>query len=240
MLLKTKGIILRAIKYSETSIITDIYTEKKGLRSYIVSGVRTKNARIKAGLLQLMSIVDLVVYHRDDKDLTRIKEIKSAYVYQSVPFDIVKGALGLFLTEVAQKTIKEQEENLPLFEFLVSYFQFLDQTKNSVSNLHLLFLVELSTFLGFMPNYVEGKTNFFDLKEGTFVNWEPNHLHYLDKELSQKLLELMTISKEEIHTISLNKTQRKTLLTKLLDFYTYHIENLSPIQAHLVLEEVLG
>ena len=81
MLIKTRGIVFKSIKYSETSLIVDIYTEEKGLRKYLISGVRSKKAKTSAGLFQVMSLVDLVAYHRDDKDLTRIKAIKHNYVY---------------------------------------------------------------------------------------------------------------------------------------------------------------
>ena len=121
MLIKTRGIIFRAVKYSETSIIADIYTEEKGLRSYIISGVRSKKAKVKASVLQVMTLVDMVAYHRDNKELNRIKEIKAAYVYRSIPFDIVKGAVGLFMIELARKTIKEAEENPGLFNFLFNW-----------------------------------------------------------------------------------------------------------------------
>ena len=152
MLIKTRGIIFRSIKYSETSIITDIYTEEKGLRSFIISGVRSKKAKVSASLLQVMTLVDLVAYFREDKDLHRIKEINVEYVYISLPFDIVKGAVGLFMVELARKTIKESEENHKLFTFLFEAFRLLDTTENPVSNFHLSFMVELSGFLGFMPS----------------------------------------------------------------------------------------
>ncbi|MEM6967074.1 MAG: DNA repair protein RecO [Bacteroidota bacterium] len=122
MLIKTRGIIFRSIKYSETSIISDIFTEQKGLRTYIISGVRKKNARVSASLLQVMSLVDLVVYHRDDKDMTRIKEIKAAHIYQSLPFDIVKSSVGQFMLELTRKAIREPEENEPLFNFVFQSF----------------------------------------------------------------------------------------------------------------------
>ena len=93
MLIKTQGIIFHTKKYSESSLIVDIYTQEKGLRSYIISGVRSKKSKVSASLVQIMSLVDLVVYHRDDRDLTRIKEIKPAHVYQSLPFDVRKSAL---------------------------------------------------------------------------------------------------------------------------------------------------
>ena len=118
MLIKTRGIIFKAIKYSETSLIVDIYTEEKGLRKYIISGVRSKKGQGKASLLQVMSMVDLVVYEREDKELNRIKEIKAGHVFQGIPFDLSKGVIGLFMAELARKTIKEATSNPELFQFL--------------------------------------------------------------------------------------------------------------------------
>ena len=54
-----------------------------------------------------MSLVNLVVYHRDDRDLTRIKEVKASHVYQNLPFDVRKSAVGQFMIEIARKTIRE-------------------------------------------------------------------------------------------------------------------------------------
>lgn len=240
MIIKTRGIVLRSMKYSETSIIVDVYTEEKGLRSYIVSGVRTKNAKIKSGHLQLMSILDLVVYHRDDKDLTRTKEIKSAHVYQSIPFDVVKGAVGLFMTELAQKTIKEQEENPALFRFLFDSFVHLDSTPHPVANLHLHFLLELSVFLGFMPGEADNpETSYFDMQEGNFVEYEPIHAYFMSRELSDLVAQLLKSNREACHTIKMNKIERRQLLKHLLDFFKLHIDDFPTINAHLILEEVL-
>jgi len=240
MLIKTRGIIFRAVKYSETSIIADIYTEEKGLRSYIISGVRSKRARVKASLLQVMTLIDMVAYHREDKELTRIKEIKAAHVYSSTPFDITKGAVGLFMVEVARKSIQESEENLPLFNFLFESFEYLDQTTESVANIHLCFLLQLSVFLGFMPggNYSQ-KTPFFDLKEGYFVQELSDHLHFLKEEQSQILSQLMQTDLKTCHQVKMTRQQRKDLLHELVTYYRLHIENFPTINAHQILEEVL-
>ena len=117
MLIKTRGIVFKSLKYSESSLILDVYTEAKGLKKYLVSGVRKKNAKTSAGLLQLMSLVDLVAYQREDKDLTRIKEVKPAYVYQDLPFNIIKGAIGLYMLEVAQKRSENQKKTLRFSNF---------------------------------------------------------------------------------------------------------------------------
>src|SRR6185312_8583119 len=76
MLHKTKGIVLRTVKYAETSIIVSIFTEMFGLQSYLVNGVRTNSRKgsSKTGFFQPAAILDLVVYHHEPKNLERIKE----------------------------------------------------------------------------------------------------------------------------------------------------------------------
>ena len=83
---KTKGIVLRTVKYGDTSLIVTIFTELFGLQSYIVSGVRTstKKGTGKANLFQPTAILDLVVYHNELKHLNRIKEFKWHYLYQHI------------------------------------------------------------------------------------------------------------------------------------------------------------
>lgn len=241
MLIKTKGIIFKAIKYSETSLIVDIYTEEKGLRKYIISGVRSKKGKAKASLLQVMSLVELVAYGREDRDLNRIKEIQAAHVFQSVPFRLQKGAIGLFMAEVARKTIKEAAPNKDLFEFLWNSFIFLDETEDSIANIHLQFLIDLSAFLGFIPGgmYCE-ETPLFDLQEGVFTHKVPPHPHYLEEIYSQLVYQLIETRLHNCHQISLTRQQRQHLIGHLLDYYRLHMENFPTIHSHQILQEVLG
>ncbi|MFK8104202.1 MAG: DNA repair protein RecO [Saprospiraceae bacterium] len=240
MVIKTRGIILKTMKYSETSVITDIYTEEKGLQTYIISGVRSKKAKVNASLLQIMSLVEMVAYYRENKSLNRTKEIKAALVYSSIPFDIRKSAVGLFIAEIAQKTIQEAEENKRLFQFLFDIFEHLDQCTDSVANLPIYFMVGFSSFLGFLPGGNYDRNTVFDLREGIFVPSSRDHLHCLPENLSGHLNEFLQSSLGEYHKINLTKTVRKDLLRELLKFYRFHIDSFPEINAHLILKEVLG
>jgi len=176
MLIKTRGIIFKAIKYSETSLIMDIYTEEKGLQKYIISGVRNKRSKVKTGLLQPATLVDMVAYFRDNKPMNRIKEIKAAQIYQSIPFDLMKGTISLFMIELAQKTIKEEESNPDLFNFLFSQFATLDNLEKINPNFHLSFMLDLSGYLGFFPGGAWSETTpWLNMKDGNFVKDEPLH-----------------------------------------------------------------
>lgn len=240
MLIKTRGIVLRSFKYAESSIIAEIYTEQKGLKKYIVSGVRGKKSKVAPSLLQVMSIVDLVAYDKEGKDLNRIKEIRAAYIFQSLPFKVAKGAIGLFVTEVAQKVLKQSEQNEPLFDFLYSFYTFLDQTQTPIANLHLWFLTHLTNYLGFYPGGEHSSaTPFFDLKEGVFVRIPP--LRYALEERNGFLLEqLLSCKLETAATISLNRKGRNEMLEHLLHYYQLHLDNFSSVNAHKILKEVFG
>jgi DNA repair protein RecO (recombination protein O) len=239
MIIKTNGIILRAVKYSETSIIADIYTREKGLRSYIVSGVRTQKAKVSAGLMQVMSLVDLVGYEREEKGLNRIKEIKAAHVYTSLPFEVMKSSVGIFMAEVTRKVIREAEENKELFDFLFSVFQYLDETKESYANLHLSFLIELSYYLGFQAHDDnDDKNAVFDLREGVFTSETVGHPQFLSPHLSSILRGLISTNWKNSHLIKMTRDERRELLNELINFYRLHIDNFPEVNSLKILQEV--
>ena len=236
----TRGIVFRYLKYAETSVIADFYTEARGLRSFVIAGVRSRRATIKASLLQVMSLIEVVAYDRSDVTLHRLKEIRLAHTYKSLPFSVPKGAVGLFMAELCRKTIREEEPNPELFDFLWQSFVFLDATAAPFANIHLWFLASLTGYLGFLPHGEwSEKTPFFDLKTGCFAAEAPLHLSYTTPEISSLLHQLLHTELENCHTIKMGRAERKLLLEKMLVFYSEHIDNFSTLQSHLILQEVL-
>ncbi len=239
MIIKTNGIVLRTVKYSETSIIADIYTREKGLRSYIISGVRTQKAKVSAGLVQVMSLVEIVAYDREEKGLNRIKEIKAAYVYTSLPFDVLKSSVGIFMAEVIRRVIRESDAHEDLFDCLMDIFIYLDETKNSFANLHLCFLMELSHHLGFKPNEEEASADaVFDLKEGIFTNQVIGHPYFLNETLSSILRGVISTHWSESHRLKISREERRQLLSELINFYHFHLDNFSEINSIKILQEI--
>lgn len=240
-MLTTRAIIFRATKYRDSSLIVDAYTEEKGLRKYLINGVRKAKSRTPASLLQVMNLVELTAYDRDDKEINRLKEIRLAYAYQQIPFDVVRGTLGLFMAEVARKTIREREENSALFKFIFDAFVFLDETNESLANVHIQFLLELSIHLGIMPSGEWSKTTpFFDLREGQFVAELPSHSSCLKEEQSYLIYRFLHIERDEAHAIKVEKQRRIALLRDVLQYYSHHLENMAEIKSLEVLRAVLS
>lgn len=148
MLHKTRGINLSFIKYRESSIIAKIYTEKFGLQSYIVNGVRSKNSKKTIGHFQPLSLLDLVVYHKAGQTIHRISEYRLSKVYQSIPFDIRKSSQAMFIAEFIGRVAGEEEEQHEQFDFAFHSLEILDKLNKGYENFHLQFVLKFTRYLG--------------------------------------------------------------------------------------------
>src|SRR5664279_515698 len=126
MLEKTKGIVLHTIKYSENSLILIVYTEEYGRQSYMLTGVHSKKSGGQKKLIQPLSLLSIDVYYKSSRELQKIKEYKSLNPLSGIHSSIVKTTIGLFMAEILYRTIKEEEKNTNLFDFLVNSIQYLD------------------------------------------------------------------------------------------------------------------
>jgi len=241
----TKGIVLRTVKYGETSIIVTIFTELFGVQSYLVNGVRTstKKGTGKANLFQPTAILDLVVYHSELKHLHRIKEFKWATIYQHILSDVKKNAVALFIVELLTKCLKQPESNPELFHFTEDIFLKLDESSGTtMANLPLFFALHLTHFFGFRidDNYSEANS-FLDMKEGYFVTERPHHPNFLeDKQaaVTSQLLKVMQV--EELEDIKLNHDFRRNLLHTYETYYSLHIHDFGAMKSLPVLREILS
>jgi len=241
----TKGIVLRTVKYGETSLIVTIFTELFGVQSYMVNGVRTsaKKGSGKANLFQPTAILDLVVYHNELKHLNRIKEFKWSHLYQYILSDVPKNAVALFMVELLTKCLKQPEANPDLFHFCEDAFIHLDESSGSVmANFPLFFALHLPVFFGFkMHDNYSAENSFLDLQEGMFVAESPHHPYFLEgrqAEVTNELLKVMQPA--ELEDFKLNHDFRRQLLHTYETYYALHIQDFGTMKTLPVLREVLG
>lgn len=240
----TKGIVLKTIKYGDTSIIANIYTELFGIQSYIIKGVRTaskKNAN-KANYFQPTAILDLEVYHNELKQLQFIKEYSWSYLYQVVLFDVVKHAAALYMIELLQHSLKQPEANPELFYLIENSLTQLDKGNDTLTaNLPLFFVLHLATELGFqIQGSYQKATPILDLKEGMFVDALPNHQFWIDGLLAETSSQIMHIHfYNDLENIALNRTIRRQLLAAYQLYFQLHIADFGTLKSLQVLQEVL-
>ncbi len=227
MLVKTQGIVLGHIKYKETSIIARIFTKELGYQSYIVNSVRSKKGKHKIALFQSLTLLDLVVYHKDGKDIHRVSEVKCNTPFHSIPFEFHKTTIALVLAEVISKSIPVQTDE-QLFDFLHYSIAVFDELEENKENFLLIFLYKLTRILGFNPESFENMLLQIQEKEKvpTLTN---NELVLFGK-----------ITDVEYHEkIEANFLERRNLLDLLLAYYRVHIENLGELKTLPILKEIL-
>jgi DNA repair protein RecO (recombination protein O) len=239
MLVKTKGIIFKSVRYRETSLILDIYTRELGLKTYLINGVRKRNARTPASVLQLMNLVELDAYDQEQHEINRIKEVRPAFLYQNLPFRIERSSIGLFMLEMVRKTIREKETNQKLYDFLESGFLLLDKTTHPTANFHIAFLLEFAAELGFYPerNFSSDRSC-FDMREGSFIQTAPFHRDYLGMPESGFLYQFLQSDLSRQHEIKMNRKERTVLLERLIDFYRVQLGDFGPVRSLEVFRDI--
>lgn len=245
---KTKGLVLRAVKYGETSLIVTAFTELFGLQTYLVNGARTaKKSGVKAMLLQPASLLDMEVYHQEQKNMHRIKECSWSYLYKNIFTDVLKNSIALYMVELLTKCLKQPEENAELYYFCEDSLQQLDEAPPAVvANFALFYTLQLSHFFGFRiqepsPADLRAANLFLDLMEGNFIPGPPSHPHYLageDAMITAQLLQ--TRQPAELSELKLHHQKRRQLIASYLDYYSLHLQDFGTLKSLAVMQTVLG
>jgi DNA repair protein RecO (recombination protein O) len=222
MLHKTRGIVFRFTKYGDSSIIVTIFTELFGIQTYIENGVRSKRAKGKIALFQPLTLLDLVVYYKENASIKRIKEVKCLHQYQTLSSDIRKSSLAMFISEIVNKAVKDESHAGEIFEFLLNALILLDHQETALENFHLIFLIKLSRFLGFGAHQAD----------------EILGVRMLDRAEEEILKTLLSADFTE--PVTMSNMQRRNLLEAILRFYTIHIESLGEIKSIQILKEIMN
>lgn len=239
MVVTTPAIVLTAVKYSEADLIVSCYTREAGLKSYLLRNLlKSKRGKLKPSYFQPLTQLVIEAIHRDKGTLERIREVTIGYPYQSLHTDVVKGSVTLFLAEVLKNSIKEEEPNLPLYQFLEHSLRKLDSEKH-IANFPVWFLLKLTEFLGCYPDFTEANLPFFNMLEGTFQSLQ-HGLHLKPAEKTQSILLFQHHDWETMQQQRIPKPKRKEALHWLLEYYQLHIENFRTPKSLEVLETIFA
>jgi DNA repair protein RecO (recombination protein O) len=237
----THGIVLNHIRYAETSIVVHIYTQMFGRQSYIINGVRSTGNKGKSIFLQPLSLLALEVYHNPKKEIQRIKDFRILYPFKSLPFDQHKRSIAFFLTEVFNKALREEEENLPLFNLLYSNIIKLDAMHKGYQHMHFTLLATLTRHLGFFPHFEQfDPSHYFDLRNGSSSPQEPPHPYFLSPPISEYWHTLFLGTQQEELVWNCPSAERLLILQAMVDYYALHLEGFGQIKSLEILFELYG
>lgn len=237
MIRKTEAIVLHTRKFGDTSLICTMYTRAYGRRNFIIKGYRSTRARKRHSYFQPMSIIDIVYYHKDSRDLQIITESSNRYFLQTLQTDPVKITLGMVVIELFYQTVKEEEPNFPLFEFLGRVLVELDRREKHLIHIFLHYLVQLSSYLGFLPSDMVDDPSqpiHFDLRNGILQNAS------LPDRGGTMALAFSRIEIEDCHTIPVSQADKNDLIAAMMEYYQIHVEGFRIPESLAVFQEIFG
>ncbi|HLA55993.1 MAG TPA: DNA repair protein RecO [Flavobacterium sp.] len=237
MLVKTRAIVISALRYQEKSLIVKCFTEAAGLKSYFVhNAFSSGKAAQKTAYFQPLTILDIEAVHKNKGTLENFKEIKLAMAYHSVNTDVVKSTILMFVSEVLHHSIREEEKNEDLFAFLETALNWLDN-HDEIANFHLILLLEMTKFIGFYPDVSNIDNAFFEMNEGIFTPFHAiSCLSEHETHLFKKLIGLKFGSDQKVFA----GIERQILLKILLDYYSFHLDGFKKPKSLEVLREVFA
>lgn len=225
MLTASQGIVLNHIRFSENDLIVKILTKKKGLLSFMVKGGQKK----KKKYLQQLMVINITFNYRPNKSINYIKTLELKSIPNKILIDHRKLNIVLFLCEIISRCVKYDCEDLYVYEFIEKSISWLNSDFCSGKFFDLWFLINLTKFLGFAPNYseLEKDSNYvFSPEKGCFIlssnqvvqnNW--------DCKMSVFLYDFLCINIEDLENFSLSYDEYKGLIENVLNYYSIHVPN---------------
>ena len=220
---KARGIVLHTVKYGESSLVAYLFTDVGGRQTY---------------MFQPMFLLEFEGVEQPHAEMHRMKEVRNLVPLSSVPFDVRKSTVSLFMAEVLYRLIREVEANEPLFDFLCSAVQQLDRMEQGVANFHLWFLVRLSAYLGFYPGNEYRDGGWFDIRSGLFCDAMPQHRTCMGPASARLLGGLMEREAAELDSLRLGRGERLEFMEAMLIFFGYHFDAIHSVQSLRILREV--
>jgi DNA repair protein RecO (recombination protein O) len=145
---RSKGIVLRSIRYGEADRILDLYTRDAGLVSAIAKGIRRTRSRFGARL-EPLSCVDFVAYHGRTLDtLTQAEVLRS---FRGVREDLARFEAAAGMVRSVRALSGGDEADRRVFNLLYNSLGALETRHSGFEALEASFGLKLSILAGYAP-----------------------------------------------------------------------------------------
>ncbi len=232
MLVKSRAIVLHITKYNDVSSIATLYTEKEGALSFVVRIPKTSRAAIKSKMFQPLVLLEIEWDMRENQRLQRLKNCRIWKSYTTMPYHPLKNPVGLFLYEFLYHALKNEKPNLSAFDYVLNSLLWFDESEKQFANFHLIFLFQLTCFLGFEPNVGhKANTDIFDMQNGCYVNTIPQHTDYIKGDDTRILPILQRVNYRTMHLMPISRQERVRVLEVLCQYYRLQLPDFPEIKS---------
>jgi DNA repair protein RecO (recombination protein O) len=152
MITKSEAIVLKTMKFRESSKILTLYTRQYGKLSVIAKGARDPKSKF-GSVLEPMNYVLAVFYRKENRDLHLLTQCDLMKSFKHLSDDMERMHAAMSIVELVDVVTHAEEQNELLFQTMVGCLEEINgATKNALPVLYL-FEMRLSGILGFKPNF---------------------------------------------------------------------------------------
>ncbi len=152
MIVTTEAVVLRAMKFRDTSKIVSLYTRQFGRLSVVAKGARGRTPRFGAAL-EPMSHVTAVLYHKERRELHLLSQCDLLNGFRRIADTMERMAAGLEVVELVGGVTHDEEANPALFDLLTATLGAIDHATNTPALALYSFEIRLAAILGFQTAF---------------------------------------------------------------------------------------
>lgn len=240
-IMKSRAIVLHITRYNDEQLIVDLLTEQLGCVGMMVRISRSKRAGVRHSLFQPLAILDLEWEERPKANLQRPKLAQVGVPFRSLPYDPLKSCVALFLAETLHYAVKNEPDARLIYKYVEQSVEWLDTCERGFANFHLVFLLRLTHFLGFMPNIEDARAgDYFDLRGACFTHTPPPHADFLAPHDAALVPKLLRMRYDSMRFFKFSGKERSRLLEYINTYYRLHLPNFPELKSLAVLKEMFG
>lgn len=230
MILKTTGLILRAIKFRESDLILTVLSRDYGKIALIAKAARRTDSKFGAAL-DLLTLSELVFYEAENLKL--LKEASIIEEFRAIKSDYDRVSIALRTAHLLNQLLEDDHPDAPVFDLLRDFLVQLSAMKNIESG-ELAFKLKLLRALGVVPRMSSCTRGghkltdefWFSSQSGGFVcaNCHQAGDTRLEPSLAQSLKMLLGLGWEKLDRLVIERDQIKLAHQLLDEFVGFHLK----------------
>tara|TARA_B100000900_G_scaffold177662_1_gene150609 strand:+ start:4966 stop:5685 length:720 start_codon:yes stop_codon:yes gene_type:complete len=239
MIISTKAVILSKLKYKDHDLIVRAYTASNGVVSFLVKGAfSSKKTKIKPAYFQPLSLLQLEIYYKNNKDLHYIKNVRLQQAYSALHTDILKSTVVIFLAEILTMVLKEEAPNEGLYNYIETALLWFD-TVDCNSIFHHQFLMGLTKYVGVYPELSKPSLPFFNLEAGLYQAKSSGRYCISGSKL-YLFNSILGMEFDNYKSEPMNSAQKQELLNMILLYFKLHLQGFKSPKSLVILNQVFN
>lgn len=232
-MLKTEGIVLKEMRYRDTSKILSIYTRKYGKVTVMARGAYKPRSQIMANT-QPFSFNEYNLYR--GKSFYYLNQGYIIDSFYSIRDKVERVAFGQYMLELMEKSLSEEQENEKLFMLLLKGLQVLSTLEKDFLKFIVAYELKFVSFLGYRPfldkcvicGRVDDKYLKYSIKEGGIIcsncfSLDQNSIP-INYDILKGMESLLYTSLDKLGNINITKEVLNKLHLIIVDYILYNIE----------------